>query len=142
RIEIVVHDTGIGISLDDQTRLFQPFVQAEAPGSRNRGGTGLGLAISRRIAELMNGTLALASEPGRGTTVTLTLMLDVVSAAGDGGPATLARLPATAPSGLRSLGERRRILVVDDNEFNRAVLARQVAALGYEAEQASDGDEA
>jgi len=141
RIEIVVHDTGIGISPDDQTRLFQPFVQAEAPGSRNRGGTGLGLAISRRIAELMNGTLALASEPGRGTTVTLSLMLDVVSPAAGTVPLGLARPEASLP-GVRIPGERHRILVVDDNEFNRAVLARQVAALGYEAEQASDGDEA
>jgi len=141
RIEIVVRDTGIGISRDDQDRLFQPFVQAEAPISRNRGGTGLGLAISRRLAELMNGELALASEPGHGTTVTLTLELEVVSGAeADAPQASGLELPA--PLAIPRTNVRRRILVVDDNEFNRAVLARQVAALGYEAEQASDGEEA
>jgi len=141
RIEIVVKDSGIGISREDQDRLFQPFVQAEAPSSRNRGGTGLGLAISRRLAELMNGSLTLVSEPGHGTTVTLSLELDVVSGAeAVAGPENVLELPAALPVGGR--GDRRRILVVDDNEFNRAVLARQVAALGYEAEQASDGEEA
>jgi len=143
RIEIVVKDSGIGISLEDQDRLFQPFVQAEAPSSRKRGGTGLGLAISRRLAELMNGSLALTSEPGHGTTVILSLELDVVTDPGrldaHDGSFELPALPAGAP---RLSERRRRILVVDDNEFNRAVLARQVAALGYEAEQASDGEEA
>jgi PAS domain S-box-containing protein len=142
RIEIVVEDSGIGISREDRDRLFQPFVQAEAPSSRNRGGTGLGLAISRRLAELMNGSLSLASEPGRGTTVTLSLELDVVTgAAADEHPDGALELPALRAGTPRSK-EHRRILVVDDNEFNRAVLARQVAALGYEAEQASDGEEA
>ena len=142
RIEIVVKDSGIGISRDDQDRLFQPFVQAEAPISRNRGGTGLGLAISRRLAELMNGELTLASEPGQGTTVTLSLELDVVSGAEADAPRGERPRAAGADWPSRARRERRRILVVDDNEFNRAVLARQVAALGYEAEQASDGEEA
>ena len=144
RIEIVVSDTGIGISPEDQDRLFQPFVQADAPNSRNRGGTGLGLAISRRLAELMNGSLTLASDTGRGTTVTLGLAFEIVShaAAADAQPSRGAALPLLPPGSHRAGVERRRILVVDDNEFNRAVLARQVAALGYEAEQASDGEEA
>ena len=142
RIEIVVKDSGIGISREDRDRLFQPFVQAEAPSSRNRGGTGLGLAISRRLAELMNGSLTLVSEAGQGTTVTLSLDLEVVSGAAAEGPSDGAlELPSLPPGGPRT-NQRRRILVVDDNEFNRAVLARQVAALGYEAEQASDGEEA
>ena len=140
RIEIVVKDSGIGISREDQDRLFQPFVQAEAPLSRNRGGTGLGLAISRRLTELMNGDLTLASGPGEGTTVSLSLEFDVVSGAEAEVPVSGLELPA--PIGVTRSRERRRILVVDDNEFNRAVLARQVAALGYEAAQASDGEEA
>jgi PAS domain S-box-containing protein len=142
RIEIVVADSGIGITREDQDRLFQPFVQAEAPSSRNRGGTGLGLAISRRLAELMDGDLTLRSEPHQGTTVTLSLDLPIVSSVGaEAQPEHGVTLPAL-PVGSRHVKDRRRILVVDDNEFNRAVLARQVAALGYEAEQASDGEEA
>ena len=143
RIEIVVADTGIGISEEDQLRLFQPFVQAEAPSSRNRGGTGLGLAISLRLAELMNGTIGLSSEPGRGTSVTLSLEFEIASAAlADAAPVSGFALRALPPGGVRPGVDARRILVVDDNEFNRAVLARQVAALGYEAEQACDGEEA
>ena len=143
RVEVVVADTGIGISPDDRDRLFQPFVQAEAPSSRNRGGTGLGLAISRRLAELMNGELTLDSEPGHGTRVTLLIELAIVtSTAADGHSLLGAPIPAVPFPAARPSAERRRILVVDDNEFNRAVLARQVAALGYHAEQASDGDEA
>jgi PAS domain S-box-containing protein len=142
RIEIIVKDTGIGITREDQDRLFQPFVQADAPISRNRGGTGLGLAISRRLAELMEGSLTLTSEPGVGTTVTLSLALEVVTGEqAEALPESGLALPALPQANGRA-AHRRRILVVDDNEFNRAVLARQVAALGYEAEQASDGEEA
>jgi len=141
RVEIVVKDSGIGISREDQDRLFRPFVQAEAPISRNRGGTGLGLAISRRLAELMEGDLTLTSERGHGTTVTLSLELEIVPGAeADASAEGSLELPVAI--GVPRPRERRRILVVDDNEFNRAVLARQVAALGYEAEQASDGEEA
>jgi CheY-like chemotaxis protein/HPt (histidine-containing phosphotransfer) domain-containing protein/anti-sigma regulatory factor (Ser/Thr protein kinase) len=142
RIEIVVSDTGIGIAREDQDRLFQPFVQAEDPSSRNRGGTGLGLAISRRLAELMAGELHLDSELGHGTTVTLGLEFVVASPDAEMADATDFHAPVTIATLPRPQGPRLRILVVDDNEFNRAVLARQVAALGYHADQAVDGDEA
>ena len=87
-VEFSIADTGIGISPEDQARLFQPFVQAEDPASRHRGGTGLGLAISRRFVELMGGTIELRSSRGTGTTVVVTLDLpraQVVERAQEGG---------------------------------------------------------
>ena len=67
-LQISVRDTGIGISPEQQARLFQAFTQADSSTSRKYGGTGLGLVISRRLAQLMGGDLTLDSAPGLGTT--------------------------------------------------------------------------
>jgi CheY-like chemotaxis protein/HPt (histidine-containing phosphotransfer) domain-containing protein len=138
RVEFSIADTGIGISPEDQARLFQPFVQAEDPASRHRGGTGLGLAISRRFVELMGGTIELRSARGTGTTVLVTLDLPTAQVAGHARTARPLGGEATA----RSRGGLKPVLVVDDNEFNRSVLVKQVAALGCVADQAGDAEEA
>jgi signal transduction histidine kinase len=72
-VRLAVHDTGIGIAVDQMDRLFQDFSQAGVPGKRRYGGTGLGLAISRRLARLMGGDIDAASEPGKGSTFTVRL---------------------------------------------------------------------
>ncbi len=73
---IYVEDTGVGIPAEEQAHIFDPFIQADGqPDLESAGGIGLGLAISRDLAEAMNGTLAVDSEPGEGTTFTLTLPL-------------------------------------------------------------------
>ena len=138
-LEITVIDTGIGITPEDQLRLFQPFVQADAPASRHRGGTGLGLAISKRLVELMSGSIALESAPGAGTTVRIALDLPVATAP-EASEVSSEPLFDLHPGGPRV--DTRPVLVLDDNEFNRSVLVKQVAALGYAAEQAGDGEEA
>src|SRR5205807_1888414 len=72
-VSIAIADSGIGISLEDQAVLFQAFQQVGSSKARAQGGTGLGLAISRRLAELIDGTLTVNSQPGRGSIFTLRL---------------------------------------------------------------------
>jgi signal transduction histidine kinase/CheY-like chemotaxis protein len=88
QLRIAVSDTGIGIPKDKQASLFNPFTQAEASTSRRYGGTGLGLAICRHLAQLMDGTVELSSEPGVGTTVTFDVRLPVEKREADA-PASL-----------------------------------------------------
>jgi signal transduction histidine kinase len=74
-----VSDTGIGMTPEQQARLFQVFEQADASTSRKYGGTGLGLAISRRFCQMMHGDITVSSEPGRGSTFVVTLPASVES---------------------------------------------------------------
>ncbi|PPQ35217.1 PAS domain S-box protein [Rhodopila globiformis] len=77
RIRICVVDNGIGMSAETQGRLFTPFTQAETSTTRRYGGTGLGLAITRRLIDLMQGGIAVASAPGAGSTFTITLPFEI-----------------------------------------------------------------
>ncbi|MEO8133251.1 MAG: ATP-binding protein [Betaproteobacteria bacterium] len=130
-----VADTGIGVSAEAQARLFKPFIQAEADTTRTFGGTGLGLVISRRLAEILDGRLALESVLGQGTTMTLTLA--VLDADERDLPAT--DLVAAAAHAHETRLGGRKLLIADDNAINRDVLSRQLTALGYVADQARDG---
>ncbi|NEQ70891.1 MAG: hypothetical protein F6K21_36460, partial [Symploca sp. SIO2D2] len=77
---ITVKDTGIGIDLEQQKKLFRPFVMVDGSSTRKRGGTGLGLAISRSLIEMMGGNITLSSEgKGQGTTIEISLPLDLNS---------------------------------------------------------------
>jgi signal transduction histidine kinase len=72
-IEIAVADTGIGMTPEQQAKLFEEFTQADSSTARQYGGTGLGLAITRRLAHMMGGDVTVASEPGKGSVFTLRL---------------------------------------------------------------------
>src|SRR5262252_7105477 len=72
-IELAVADTGIGLTAEQQAKLFQDFTQADSLTARRYGGTGLGLAISRKLARMMGGDVTVASEPGKGAVFTLRL---------------------------------------------------------------------
>lgn len=149
RVRFSVKDTGIGVSAEDQKRLFEPFTQAAASVARRAGGTGLGLAICRRLSEMMGGTLEMVSEVGKGTTMSLTLLLPIadpeelakVDMNGVGAPLTRAHC-RTAPSVAQAETEGTLVLLVDDHPTNRTLLVRQVQTLGYAAESAEDGIEA
>jgi PAS domain S-box-containing protein len=147
-LRFTVRDTGIGITPEQLGRLFQPFVQAGRGTSTRFGGTGLGLVISRRLAHLMGGAVEIQSEPGRGTTLTLTVAFAVCAeepVAGDTDRQVLDALLAgrrPAPALLQAERDGTLLLVVDDHPTNRLLLLRQVASLGYAAEAADDGEQA
>jgi signal transduction histidine kinase/FixJ family two-component response regulator/HPt (histidine-containing phosphotransfer) domain-containing protein len=143
RVSIAVSDTGIGLTDEQCARLFRPFAQADSSTTRRFGGTGLGLSIVRRLAELMDGKVAIDSSPGGGSTFTVTLTLKAAPA--DSPLAALLRPDAgaaklSAAKPMRS--ERRRVLVVDDHPVNREVLVRQLDLLGLAADSVNDGVEA
>ncbi|MSQ50313.1 MAG: PAS domain S-box protein [Betaproteobacteria bacterium] len=137
RLAISVTDTGIGIDEATQSRLFQPFVQADSGTTRRFGGTGLGLAICKQLTDAMGGTLEMKSAPGAGATVTLQLTLPVGNIPQpDERPLSVVPAQAGAPAA------RQRLLVAEDHPVNLRMLARQLEQLGYDADLATDGIEA
>jgi signal transduction histidine kinase/CheY-like chemotaxis protein len=132
-VELVVSDTGIGISAQDAARVFRPFEQLSA--GKRAGGTGLGLAISLAHARLMGGDLVVESAPGVGSAFTVTFVAKLSDAE--------ARLSTTRES-IESLPGLRRckVLVVDDLAVNRDVLSELFSAPGFETRTAEDGEAA
>jgi PAS domain S-box-containing protein len=127
-MRFIVRDTGIGISPEQQANLFAPFSQADESVTRKFGGTGLGLVICQRLVELQGGSIALDSQPGQGSTFTVTLPFGTVPA-GQQPPA------ATGPRPLR-------VLVLDDHFTSRVYLSKTLQAWGWSVDVASSGAEA
>ena len=140
RIAVAVKDTGIGMTRDVMNRLFTTFTQADATISRRFGGSGLGLAITRQLARLMGGDVTVESEPGVGSTFTLTFMADAVAEQGAMRPAD-PFAAAISESQLRSL-RGIKVLLVDDNAVNRQVVKLFTAQLGARFVEAVNGQEA
>jgi signal transduction histidine kinase/CheY-like chemotaxis protein len=126
RVRYEVKDTGIGMSDDVRSRLFQKFNQADNSITRRYGGTGLGLAISKQLVGLMGGAIGVESRPGEGAMFWFELDL---------GPAAAELQPETLAANLQGL----RILIVDDIAMNREIICRQLAAIGVEAVACVDG---
>lgn len=132
-LNILVTDTGIGVSADAVSQLFDPFVQADNTTTRRFGGTGLGLTICRHIAELMGGEIQVRSELGRGTVfdVRLPLLWE-----GD----ALARQTPASPESEQDLDlSSLRVLAADDNATNRLVLRAMMGSMGIPTEIVEDG---
>jgi two-component system, sensor histidine kinase and response regulator len=130
-VRFEVHDTGIGMTEDQRSRLFESFSQADASTTRRYGGTGLGLAISKQLVELMGGEIGVESEPGKGSTFCFTVPLKK-QPEGAQGSAVSPRID------LRGL----RVLIVDDNETNRKILHHQIISWGMKCDSVEDGQTA
>ncbi len=140
RMRFSVRDTGIGIDKKAQKHLFQRYRQESADTARMYGGTGLGLAICRHLVELLKGELHLHSEPGQGSTFSITLTLPVSDVPGEVvrnlHPDVAQRVVLPLLDGTT---ETPLVLAVDDHPSNRDLLARQIELLGLSAETAENG---
>ena len=143
RVQFAVIDTGVGISAQDQTRLFDPFSQVDESDTRVHGGAGLGLAISKRLVELMGGTLQCRSELGQGSEFSFELPMQVLSEAA---PELVLDAPREAlerqPAGYEPRRLQGRVLVVEDHPINREVAQALLEALGLSVQTVSGGKEA
>ncbi len=133
-LTFAVRDTGIGLSDDAMSRLFQSFSQADSSTTRKYGGTGLGLAISRRLAELMGGKMWAQSDgPGKGSTFMFTVEVPT---------AELSPTRTRDFVGLQPEMQGKRVLVVDDNATNRRVLVLQTGKWGMQSRATESPGEA
>jgi signal transduction histidine kinase/CheY-like chemotaxis protein len=125
-IEFSVSDTGIGMTAEQQARLFEEFSQGDAATAKRYGGTGLGLAITRKLARMMGGDVTVASEPGKGSTFTV-------------------RLPGGADTSARTAGDGSHpprtdcVLVIDDDATARELIGEHLAAEGFSVATATGG---
>jgi signal transduction histidine kinase/DNA-binding response OmpR family regulator len=137
RIELVVSDSGIGMTEEQMGRLFQAFSQADSSTTRRYGGTGLGLAICKTFCEMMGGSITVSSVPGTGTsfTVELPAVVDATPAVDDASTTTSPAPVAPAVAG------KALVLVIDDDPAVHDLVRRTLAKEGFDVATASNGAE-
>ena len=129
-IRFSAQDSGIGLSSQQQEKLFESFTQADTSTTRKFGGTGLGLAISKRLVSLMGGDIGVDSAPGRGSTFWFTIRTGLHDK-----EKTPLRMPVDDLKGMR-------VLVVDDNRTSLEILSEALESMGCVPETAPSGEEA
>ena len=127
----VVADSGPGIELDEQNKIFEPFGRSRTAGTAHTPGLGLGLTITKLLTETMGGAIALASEPGKGASFEVRLMLAAVDR-----PLDAIRLERQVRG---YLGPRRTIAVIDDNPDHRSLVGDILKPFGFIVVEAEDG---
>ncbi len=135
RARFEIEDTGPGMTLAECQRLFAPFVQTES-GQKTSGGTGLGLHISKRYARLMDGDITVESEKGKGSRFVIEVRLPLAE-----GTHLPAQKPASRVIGLVPGQEAPRVLVADDTDQSRLILATLLRETGFIVEEAANGEE-
>jgi PAS domain S-box-containing protein len=128
-LKLSVSDTGIGLTAEQVSKLFQSFTQADTSTTRKYGGTGLGLTISKRLVEMMGGEIWVESEPGQGTTFSFTAKF------GRGTEKEIDR--PKAPPDLKGM----KVLVVDDNATSRDIFQEMLESFTFEVTLAASGEE-
>ncbi len=137
-LRFMVTDTGTGIDLNTQQRLFQPFQQGEAPAGQPPVGSGLGLVICSLLVRALGGEIDMTSEPGKGTRMSFSILAQ-----------TQPNVAAISPETARSRGECEsaampplRVMVVEDNDVNRELLGIMLGQLGHNVVAVADGEAA
>ncbi|GHV61674.1 hypothetical protein AGMMS49587_06440 [Spirochaetia bacterium] len=143
-IRVRVADSGIGISAEDQGRLFSSFEQADSSTSRKFGGTGLGLAISKQIVDMMGGVISVESEPGKGSVFSFTVPVRMGKTAldspGDDGAGENSRRPEAAAGALPADNfSGCRILLAEDMDINREIVRSLLEPTGLSVECVENG---
>ncbi|HZS56129.1 MAG TPA: ATP-binding protein [Bryobacteraceae bacterium] len=134
-VRFIVLDNGVGMTPEQQARLFQPFTQADSSTARKFGGTGLGLAICKRLVDMMNGDIGARSVPGTGSEFWFTVKLLASRRAVPQPERTKIGNPKEDKAGVC-------ILLVEDNTINQKVAQMMIKDMGYQVEVASNGVEA
>ena len=133
-VEIAVSDTGVGISVEDQQKLFREFTQVDGSLSRRHEGTGLGLALTKRLVELHGGTITVHSAPGAGSTFTVRLPCEVRSSEFE-----VRGTPLPEPR--TSNSKHPLILIVEDDDPTAELIAAYLESAGYGTARACNGEE-
>ncbi|MEO2217767.1 ATP-binding protein [Chromobacterium vaccinii] len=137
KLHITVSDSGIGIPVDRQPMLFQPFIQVDASTTRRYGGSGLGLSICKEIIELMGGRISLTSKLGQGSQFDIVIPVNLFT------PAPAPSLPPpTSPKPSGAFPSQALVLLVEDHPANQEMISAQVRALGLQCQIANDGPKA
>jgi signal transduction histidine kinase/CheY-like chemotaxis protein len=138
-LEFTVSDTGVGISSEQMTHIFKPFVQADSSTTRQYGGSGLGLSIITRLAQLLGGEVSVESQPGQGArfrvSVHVTVLPDDERVAGKLPLDNSVVIPSVAPL-------KGRVLVVEDNAVNRIIIDALLKKIGLAVVLVNDGQQA
>ena len=142
QVRFAVSDTGIGINMADQERLFAAFEQADVSTTRRYGGTGLGLAISRRLVDLMGGEIGVCGQLGKGSSFWFSLWLDIIQT--DCPDCVSSNEQPAAPSESAEQQLQRKfagapVLVVEDNQINQEIVCSFLEDIGFIPECANNG---